>query len=355
MAETRGDPWQYNRALNTWEYATGKSVLRSYPLDLSLTCVSNACNADCVMCKLKKGVPYFLSSRHLRDSYGDLLKYSAELGLVGWGEPLLNPYLEDIFSTLHVLCDERCNIYLSTNGILLNQKIDLIKNAVKNINVSLNAASQNIHSKMMGVDGKFNDVLDGIRCTMARRTEEKLPYNVNISVITTRHNLPEIPDIIHLSEDLGADSLILRPLHDYSVSAFRENRHDSEYNYLHPEHLQDYAALVQGAADAIKKAGVKVVSTDPRFSGESFSSIYSGERCFRPHTTMIFYRSPEGDIVQPCCFMGNSQRGENPGYPVLGPGLSAEDVWNSKFYINLRKSFSRRNLISECAKCRTRM
>ena len=207
----------------------------------------------------------------------------------------------------------------------------------------------------MRVDGKFNDVLDGIRCAIARRAEEELSYNVNISVITTRHNLAEIPDIIRLSEELDADSVILRPLHDYSISAFRENRHDSRYNDLQPEHLKDYAALVRQVDGAIKKAGVKVISTDPRFSGETFSSIYSGGQCFRPYTTMIFYRSPKGDIVQPCCFMADNPEGENPGYPVLGPGVSVEDVWNSRFYINLRKSFNRRNLISECAKCRNRM
>jgi MoaA/NifB/PqqE/SkfB family radical SAM enzyme len=307
------------------------------------------------MCKLKKEQPYFLSSQHLHDCYGNLLKYCTELGLVGWGEPLLNPHLEDIFSTLHSLCDERCNIYLSTNGILLKQKIDLIKNAVKNINVSLNAASQITHSKMMNVDGKFNDVLDGIRYAITSRERQKLSYSVNISVITTRYNLCEIPEIIRISERLGAASVILRPLHDYSISAFRENRHDSRYADLHPEHLEDYTALVQAVDNAIKKAGIKVVSTDPRYSGETFSSIYSGDRCFRPHTTMIFYRSVDEDIVQPCCFMADNHERQNSGYPVIRPGMHSENVWNSTFYIDLRKSFQKGDLLPECAKCRTKM
>ncbi len=355
MAETGNDPWQYNRALNTWEYATGLLVLRSYPLDLSLTCVSNACNADCVMCRLKKGRPYFLTPEHIIDCYGVLLEYCVELGLVGWGEPLLNPYLEDILSTLHSLCDERCNIYLSTNGILLKRKIDLIKNAIKNINISLNAGSQKVHWQMMRVNGKFKEVLEGIERAIRIRVEEQLPYKINITVIVTQYNLPEIPEIIRISEDLGADSVILRPLHDYSISAFRESNHDLEYKYLHPEYRENYAALVQNVTEAIWSAGIHVVSTDPRFSGEPFSSVYSGEKCFRPHTTMIFYRSKEADIVQPCCFMADNQEGQNPDYPILGPGMQAEEVWNSSFYINLRKSFQNRNLIPECAKCRTKM
>jgi MoaA/NifB/PqqE/SkfB family radical SAM enzyme len=355
MERIGNDSWQYNRALNTWEYATGKCMLHSYPIDLSLTCVSNVCNADCVMCNLKEGPPYYLSSQHLHGCYGNLLKYCCELGLVGWGEPLLNPNLKDIFSTLQTLCDERCNIYLSTNGLLLAQKIDLIKNTVKNINVSLNAASQNVHSKMMRVNGKFNDVLDGIKIAIEIKEKQKLPYNVNISLITTKYNLFEIPEIIHISEIMRADSVIIRPLHDFSISAFRDNRHDAGYNGLHPEHLKEYENLVQDVSTAIKDAGITVISTDPRFPGGQFSSIYSTNRCFRPHTTMIFYRTMEADIVQPCCFMADNQTRQKTGYPVLKRGMRAEEVWNSKFYINLRKSFQNGKLLPECAKCQTKM
>ncbi len=42
--EYGGDPWLCNLALNAWEFATRQTIVKSYPVDITLPCIEY-CNA----------------------------------------------------------------------------------------------------------------------------------------------------------------------------------------------------------------------------------------------------------------------------------------------------------------------
>lgn len=70
------------------------------------------------------------------------------------GEPLLHPHFEEL---LQVATAAGLNINLTTNGALIEKKKDiLLRNAVRQINISLHDAEENISSE------KWNNYLDNI-------------------------------------------------------------------------------------------------------------------------------------------------------------------------------------------------
>lgn len=78
----------------------------------------------------------------------DKYPYIKVIGIAGPGEPLAN---EQTFETLRVLHEEYPNVIkcLSTNGLLLPEKIDLLKEyGVSNITVTLNAIDPEIGAKI---------------------------------------------------------------------------------------------------------------------------------------------------------------------------------------------------------------
>jgi hypothetical protein len=93
-----------NVILNKWEFAHGKTVLKSYPWRLSVPFVT--CNAQCEFCAawLIKG-----KSRldELMKTLLPVIRHSYQIDLVGWGEPLIHPQFSDILKMLHKECDPR--------------------------------------------------------------------------------------------------------------------------------------------------------------------------------------------------------------------------------------------------------
>ena len=100
----------------------------------------------------------------------DKYEYIKVIGIAGPGEPLAN---EETFETLRRLHEEYPNVIkcISTNGLLLPEKIDLLeKYDVGNITVTLNAIDPEIGAKIyqfINYKGKRYTGLEGAKILLS--------------------------------------------------------------------------------------------------------------------------------------------------------------------------------------------
>ena len=147
--------------------------------------------------------------------------YIKVIGIAGPGEPLAN---EETFETLRILKEEFPNVIkcLSTNGLLLPEKIDLLqKYDVGNVTVTLNAIDPEIGAKIYqfidykgkryeGLEGAkilLKNQLDGIRMAVERKMIVKI-NTVYIPGINEDH----IPEIAKKVGEMGVYNFNVIPL-----------------------------------------------------------------------------------------------------------------------------------------------
>ncbi len=350
------DKWLTNRALNIWEYAKGRIELESIPTDIILPCC-NICNANCIMCNLNPQKPVYLTPDKLKAKFGSLLPYAEQLGLTSFGDPLVNPQIGNLCKRVDQMADQRCNVYVTTNGILLKDRFPEIKNCIKNINVSLNAASSETHCRIMRAGNVFNNILEGIKMAVSWRQTNNPSPRINISAVIMKDNFYEIPDFIRMGNELGVDSIALRVLMPKDNNAFyRECTPDSSYDNFNPELRDDYETIRGEIIREICNSEAEIVNNDLRFGEKYYTktiSCYLPDKCFRPYTTALFFGDC-GEIVQPCCFMS----GEMPNhytYPDYKDAVDfIDDIWNGEFYTELRESFKNNKTWPNCQDCLTR-
>jgi len=343
------DPWLCNRAINTWEYATGKIELTSKPLIITLPIASNICNANCVVCHEKfTEKATFLDAKNLVTLYGEIIKYTTNIGLVSMGETLLNPHLGKVIEQLSELRDPRSMVYVTTNGILLKEKFESLKKGVSTINITLNSLSNEIYDKIMRPkdSNALEKVISGIKTAISYRDSVKDAPRVNLISVLTSINLQDIKGIIDFGNEMNVDSIQLNVLHRRKVSVFtRGCEMFPEYDELLPERHKDYLNLKSDIETASLKSKVKVSILTSRI----LDSLTEKSCCSFPYKVANFLEIPS--FVQPCCFMTN-ELPSKMDYPKYGTGVDFfKEIWNGDFYKTLRKSLVSAELWETCKEC----
>ena len=92
-----GNRMRDNLILNKWEFTHGKTVLKSYPWQFSVPFV--LCNARCEFCAAwhMKGKAPLLD---FMQALTPVIQRSVDIGLVGWGEPLIHPEFAEILQLI---------------------------------------------------------------------------------------------------------------------------------------------------------------------------------------------------------------------------------------------------------------
>jgi sulfatase maturation enzyme AslB (radical SAM superfamily) len=141
-------------------------------LNIELT---NRCNLSCRFCdwsRLSRGMTLgSMDSALLREILAGIRPLRLhELGLVGLGEPLLDPNLEAHLGIVREVQEGFDRISLNTNGLELDARNSqiLCRSALSHITVSLNAADPVTYRKLMGRSA-FERVLANIRVLMRVR------------------------------------------------------------------------------------------------------------------------------------------------------------------------------------------
>ena len=388
-SELVGDPLRDNLVLNKWEFAHGKTVLKSYPWRLSVPFI--LCNAQCEFCAawlIKGNAPL----DELMTSLIPVIRHCYQLDLVGWGEPLIHPQFSTILKILRREADPRARIALTTNGLRLGEWIERLLDAnVMEYAVSIHAANNSTHQDLMGLGPADFDRVTSAVGKLAARKAEFPQLSVELVLVVTQQNIAEIPAFIEMSGHLGADKVHLRTL-----MPMDKPREGLDYHRLPPYRHPEFDRLREAAIAAIAASRLPV-KADPstwsrplfppewearldslplvprrdrkasRISEIRWDELGSGEPsceheawrlgenpydrsapqyCPSPYTA--FYINGTDRRVIPCVYMHKV-----PGHEFIHfkPSMTFAEVWNSPAMVAVRRDLYQGPLMPACLKC----
>ncbi len=275
---------------------------------------TNICNLSCEMCPSGKGLLKRPRGTADMDLYRKFITENREtlidIILHFQGEPLMYKQLGEMIAFAR---QNRIYTMFSTNGQLLAQNIDIIRNARPDrIIVSLDGLSDETYTKYR-VGGKVQNVLNGLE-KLSQLPANERPF-IELQFLVFSHNEHEIPELQKLKKKYHIDKITLKSAQIYEnsqVDFLPENKNFSRYE-------------VSESGSFRLKNGIK---------NQCKRLIFGTVVCF------------DGRVV-PCCF---DKDADHEFGSIANQSL--HEIRNSKKYIDfVNKVFSNRNEISICNNC----
>jgi MoaA/NifB/PqqE/SkfB family radical SAM enzyme len=179
--------------------------------------VTYRCNFHCAMCDMP--LQAAAAAREGREefdtgSFRTIIGEFARLGVPGigftGGEPLLRP---DIFELLACTRQHGMIAHLNTNGWLLGEEEAkrIIEIGVDSVNVSLDGATPATHDRIRNCRGAFERATSAV--ARLHRLNKLTGSRVRVKTVAVidETNLDEVPELIRLSRELGADCVEVIP------------------------------------------------------------------------------------------------------------------------------------------------
>jgi radical SAM protein with 4Fe4S-binding SPASM domain len=207
------------------------------PPELLTIAITGACNLSCRHCWVRSGEPGaagHLPERTVRRLVEEFLALDGEGVRFTGGEPLCHP------AWLKLLQFGRSlglgTVAIQTNGMLFTDELVAALRDLDfphlTLEISLDGATAASHDAVRG-GGAFAGTLAGLR----RLVKGGLGGQVQLFLTEMHHNLPEIPDLLRLADELGLGSVKTGTLVLYGRAEEEEG--------LEPPALADYQQLLQ--------------------------------------------------------------------------------------------------------------
>lgn len=320
----------WNRAVNLVDRSRQPEACSSLPTDYWIE-VTNRCNLRCRMCRRRFVLHDAVDmDRSLFKVLTPFLGYALRAELNCWGESLVAP---DMFGAVFdYISAMPVWMQLTTNAMLLDERwARKFLGASMEIVVSLDGAGPGtFESIRSGAD--FGRVLRNIRRLGDLKEDAGKRYPIlSLKFVAMADNAQELPALVPLAEDLGAENIYVV----YLVAHSEEMRckslfYDSE--------------LARAAFEDARRAacGRQVSLWLPRPVGvDAESAADPWRRCREPWYAFVV--KSNGD-VNPCCHtpdlvMGNLKKS---GF---------ESIWNGGAYRRLRKALREGTPPPSCLHC----
>jgi len=165
--------------------------------------VTKGCNLRCVHCRAtatELSSPTDLSTRIALEIIDQISAAANPILVLSGGEPL---YRSDIFQLARYATDKGLRVALATNGTLVTREVArmIVDAGVKRVSVSLDGSDATTHDAFRGIPGAFDAAVHGLR------NLKNLGMSVQINMTIARHNAHQLPDVLQLARNLGADAL----------------------------------------------------------------------------------------------------------------------------------------------------
>ncbi len=263
--------------------------------------ITNICNLNCKFCPDTKRIKKNMSLQEFTKIINKIKGYTNLVYLHVKGEPLLNdnlPLFLDVLENNNLLCN------ITTNGILLKEKVDILNKsqAVRQINISLHSAIQND----LDVDKYMDNILNAV---------DKL----NNKIISLRlWNLKDIKD-----NDLN-DKIINKLSTHYKTDNLKEKLKEN---------------------NSIKVKNNIYINEDTEFVWPDINNkeINKEGRCLALKDQIAIL--VDGTVV-PCCLDNN---GDIPLGNIFTESL--EDILNKDITKKIKNSFENKKIV--CKLCKT--
>ena len=228
-------------------------------IDYLRVSVTEKCNLRCIYCMDEKDNTFLKNDEKLTDDeIYRIVKESSELGIkkvrITGGEPLVRPNLVNLIGRINSISGIE-EIYLTTNGILLDDMIDeLALNGLKGVNISLDSLKEERFNKLTRL-GKLNKVLESIDKAIALGIKVKLN-----TVIVNDINKDEIIDFVNLTKEKNIDVRFIE-LMPIGVAINYKGATNEEVLKIISENYSDYEEVARsksgGPASYIKLKDAK--------------------------------------------------------------------------------------------------
>lgn len=295
--------------------------------------VTNRCNINCAFCsrnvtEMRLGD----MAPALRDKVVELSARVQEVALFGYGEPLVSRAFHDLLPRLR---SSRVGFF--TNGLLLDERL---------LGKLLEKSARPLSYIVFSVDGATAETYESIRngsdfervwrnlgdaAIVLRRMGARRP-RLRIEFVAMKKNVAELPQLVRMADEAGVD--VLKVSH---LVVWNEGMVDQSLT-RHPDLCRHVFA------EAADEARDRAIHLDlPKIMGEE-GGTHSPPPCRYPwHYAMISF---EGE-VRACCFA-----------PVFLMGNLLEqdfgEIWNSKKYMQLRKTVNAASIPGPCRRCEER-
>jgi AdoMet-dependent heme synthase len=165
--------------------------------------VTKGCNLRCIHCRASAtelSAPSDLSTAAALGIIDQIAAAANPILVLSGGEPL---FRSDIFQLARYGTDKGLRVALATNGTLVTQEVAcmIVDAGVKRVSISLDGADSLTHDSFRGIPGAFDAAVYGLR------NLKKLGMSVQINMTIARHNARQLPQVLELAKELGADAL----------------------------------------------------------------------------------------------------------------------------------------------------
>ena len=225
-------------------------------IDYLRVSVTDNCNLRCVYCMKEKENNFLKNDEKLTDDeIYKIVKESAKLGIkkirITGGEPLVRAGIVNLIGRINNIPGIE-EIYLTTNGILLADKLEELKlNGLKGVNISLDSLKEERFSKL----GKLENVLVAIDKAIELGIKVKLN-----TVIVNDVNKDEIIDFVNLTKEKPIDIRFIE-LMPIGIAINYKGVTNEEVLKVIEDNYTDYEKVVRsksgGPATYIKLKGAK--------------------------------------------------------------------------------------------------
>ena len=193
---------------------------------------TSACNLDCKIC-MRRNLERPITSLSL-DNFRKILDSGnfRYVGLLGWGEPLLNQHL---FEMIEYAEAKGVGTNLTTNGTLISEKMEQIFGS------GLREIAFGIYEREL-FSQSLSQIEELIREKKRRRSKRPKTY---LDITIYQENLGGILDLIELAPELQTDAVILHRL-------FNVYKVDPAMKYISAEEEDELFAEVRRLAKILK-------------------------------------------------------------------------------------------------------
>jgi MoaA/NifB/PqqE/SkfB family radical SAM enzyme len=303
------------------------------------------CNLACRMCPTRN---YITGKEAMTDEIFTEILHIVEdnnvddIDLTGWGEPLLDPSLEQRISSIRKL---KNNVYIgfNSNGTLLTKQriVSILNTDLSWMGISFDAAIKETYEKIR-VNSSFDTVIGNLKFLSSIRNKKGL--RLNVVCVVMKNNLQEMERVVELFGNLGFDTITFKPL---DVISSKDNLHlVAEKKSISERFLE----LQEKYKDQIVVANWNL--TDDKPDNDCLGKAASGS---------IFINC-SGD-VSPCCYLGHHVPNVKTGlftqiqtdkFFSFGNILSKhfKEITQSDLCKNFINSFNNGHLPKPCFGCR---
>ena len=313
-------------------------------LPIVIIYVTEGCNLKCVTCSYRKPLPNELSFEEITELAETLAEFGLKHIVYSGGEPLLR---RDFPEICKVFASHGVKQTLLTNGLLLEKRIDDIRQYFREIIVSMDGANPDTHNKIRGVNS-FDLILKGI----AKSLTGDFRLQVSIRTVLQKQNFRELEGFIDLAKRTGINRISFLAA-DVSSDAYgRDTRGavaDENQIALNQNEIKELRNIINSIAVKYEKYFASgLISESPEklhHIADYYEALCSGGKipfpknfCNAPMVSAVI--TSTGNI-HPCFFL--------PSYGNIRKNAFNELI-NSPAIINTRKQVKKMEPV-RCKEC----